>query len=88
MLGLKLKGKIILPTIGITALLAVVLVAFAIVQFSSYTERLIDERMDVNANILRARFADVGADTNLAAAGAAADPGIVQAIQERDTKKW
>jgi len=82
---LKLKGKIILPSVFITALLVISLVLYTIIQFTSYASRLVSERLHANANILRAQFNDAGEDTNLAAAGAAADPGIIQAIQERNT---
>ena len=85
MFNLKLKGKIVLPSICITVLLVIALVVYTVIQFSAYASLLVDERVRANANILRAHFDDAGVDTNLAAAGAAADPGIIQAIQDRNT---
>ncbi|MCL2400868.1 MAG: methyl-accepting chemotaxis protein [Defluviitaleaceae bacterium] len=87
MFNLKLKGKIILPAVSIAMLLAIAMTVFSITQFSSYANRLLDERVRTNAGILQAHFDDLGVDTNIAAAAAAADPGVIQAIQERNTEE-
>ena len=74
---LKLKGKIVLPSVCLTVLLVISLVLYTIIQFTSYASRLVYERVNANASILRAHFEDAGKDTDLAAAAAAADPGII-----------
>jgi len=85
MFNLKLKGKIILPAVCIAVLLVGAMMLYSYIQFSNYTTQLLDERVRTNANILQARFDDAGEDARLAAAGAAADPNVIAAIQIRDT---
>ena len=87
MLKLKLKGKIILPAVCIAVLLVVSMMIFSFTQFYQYTNRLVDDRLRINAGILQARFNEAGNDTRMEALAAAADPGIIQAIQERDTQE-
>ena len=82
---LKLKSKIILPTVSIAILLVLAVVLYSVFQFRDYTTRLIDERMDANADILRARIDDAILDVSIAGVAAAQDPGMVQAIMNRDT---
>ena len=87
MFKLKLKGKIIVPAVCIAVLLVGAMILYSYSQFANYTNQLLDERVRTNANILQARFNDAGVDATLAAAGAAADPGVIAAIQIRNTEE-
>ena len=82
---LRLRSKIILPAVATAILLVAFTMIYAIIQFTSYTTLLIDERVQINSDILRARLLDAEADVAIASEASAADPEVVRAIAARDT---
>lgn len=84
MKNLKFRGKIILPTAVLVLLLLAASLIFAIMQFSSFTDYLVEERVNTAANGLR-EFAedtrrlviDVGLQISM-------DPLMVQALLAED----
>ena len=87
MFKFKLKGKIVFPAVCIAAALAIGLTAYSAVQFTGYANRLMDEKIRTKAAILQSVIDEAGEYTYLAARSAAADPGVIRAIQARDTSE-
>ena len=50
---LKFRGKILLPNAILTILLLILTLSFSIVQFSSFTEYLLERRLETAANAMR-----------------------------------
>ena len=82
---LRFRGKIILPTAIMVLLLLVVTLTFSIVQFSGFTDFLIDERMEAAANGLRGFDEDTRSFVINVGLQIANDPRLVQALLSEDT---
>ena len=82
---LKFKSKIILPTALLIALMLLTTLSFAIVQYNSFMEYLMDRRLDTAANGLR-DFAEearrISIDLGIQVAS---DPRVIHAVMAEDT---
>jgi len=85
MTKLKFRGKIILPTAIMVLLLLVATLTFSIVQFSGFTDFLIDERMEAAANGLRGFDEDTRSFVINVGLQIANDARLVQAMLHEDT---
>ena len=85
MKSLRLKGKIILPiAILILAILSVV-VTITIMQFSSFTQDLVDERLETAAHGIRDIANEARLSTIYRGISVSNDPLTIQAILDNDT---
>jgi methyl-accepting chemotaxis protein len=87
MTKLKFRGKIILPTAIMVLLLLVVTLTFSIVQFSGFTDFLIDERMEAAANGLRGFDEDTRSFVINVGLQIANDPRFIQAMLAENTQE-
>ncbi|MCL1883980.1 MAG: methyl-accepting chemotaxis protein [Defluviitaleaceae bacterium] len=83
--GLKLKGKLILPIAALISVILVVVSTTAILQFSSFTQSLVDERLETASHGIRnivdeTRLATIDRGIHISS-----DPLIAQAILSNDT---
>ena len=85
MFNLKFRNKIVLPTALLIVVLLVITLAFSVLQFSNFTQYLMDRRLESAANGLR-QFAE---DTRRASIDVglkiAADPELIALVIAEDT---
>ena len=81
---MRLKWKIIIPTICIIIALIIAVTFFITLRFTGFTLILFQERVSLAASGLQKFITDCEYDTRVAAAGASADDDIINAIANRD----
>ena len=82
---LKFRNKIILPTALLIVILLLITLAFSVVQFSNFTQYLLDRRLETAANGLRQFAEDMRRQSIDVGLKIAADPELIALVLAEDT---
>ena len=87
MKNMKLKGKIILPTVTVVAALLIIVLVVAIVQFNAFNDYLVEERLESVANSVRHLTDDTRQQVIDVGLRLSYDPRLAPAVLSRDTQE-
>ena len=81
----SLKGKIIIPTVLVLALLVIIQIVFSSIRFSNFTHTLFYDKLNLTANALQYYLNDCKRASRAAAVSVSANAEVIKAVRDRDT---